>query len=240
LGINIDIIIKEAPKDFQSLILFGSYARGDFEKASDVDVALISEERDKTISVGNINYTVYTIEQLIKMAQEGSIFIYHLLFEGVELEGNNILDRIKKEFHKPKNYQEYRRDLEHACVLMNIEKSTYISFFEKYNTLCLYLLRSYIYSQIMDSASISFSKKRVLEFIDVNSYYKVENLAHDKNNCCYESFLETRDLVFKNLNYRKDITANLFPAIVNSYTNNKLTYILGMRLANPTDNLLDY
>ncbi len=37
--------IKKRIKDVKILIIFGSYARGDFKKSSDIDVLLITEKK---------------------------------------------------------------------------------------------------------------------------------------------------------------------------------------------------
>lgn len=76
-------------------ILIGSYARGDFNENSDCDVLLVdTEESEFEISalstgarkyVGFINYDEKTFLRLYEI---GSLFLYHVLQEGVVIEGD--------------------------------------------------------------------------------------------------------------------------------------------------------
>jgi len=77
-----------------NLLIYGSHARGDFHKDSDVDLLSITEnESSKTIQ-GKVNLSLYNIEKINQMSKDGTLFVYHLISEGVIL---NDKDNIIKE-----------------------------------------------------------------------------------------------------------------------------------------------
>jgi predicted nucleotidyltransferase len=66
-----------------NLILYGSYAREDSCKESDVDLVSIGKSQYAKKSVkNNVNLTQYSYNSLKSMAQTGSLFVYHLKEEG--------------------------------------------------------------------------------------------------------------------------------------------------------------
>lgn len=66
-----------------NLILYGSYARGDTSQDSDVDLLSIGERPYATKIVQNhVNLSIYSFSKLKGMAEEGSLFVYHLKMEG--------------------------------------------------------------------------------------------------------------------------------------------------------------
>ncbi|MFW9331741.1 hypothetical protein ACN6AX_00730 [Paenibacillus polymyxa] len=75
------------------LVLIGSVARDDFSLESDVDVCRISYsgnvERKSTWPSGPINYVDYSYGEFIHLYDSGSLFIHHILNEGILLQGNN-------------------------------------------------------------------------------------------------------------------------------------------------------
>ena len=68
--------------------LYGSRARGDAVKDSDVDILVLgSVAEDKVTSVasqfsGPINLSRYTLAEFAKMASYGSLFLHHIQREG--------------------------------------------------------------------------------------------------------------------------------------------------------------
>ena len=62
-----------------NLLVYGSFARNDSNKSSDVDLLSISKDQySKKIVKNNVNLTVYPYLTLKKMASNGALFIYHL------------------------------------------------------------------------------------------------------------------------------------------------------------------
>ena len=98
--------IKESLKGFlhavvkqfsiDKVILFGSYARGDFHENSDIDLIIVGIFKERFFDrIGkildlvpkdlNIEPFVYTIEEFETMRQNGNPFIITAVSEGVQL-----------------------------------------------------------------------------------------------------------------------------------------------------------
>lgn len=101
---------KEAPSDIKAIILYGSHARGDADRNSDVDVCVLTGQQT-TVSenqltslaplllVKNFVPTVYCESDLAAMLKYGSLFLWHLKLEGRILYGEeyvtNQLDKLQ-------------------------------------------------------------------------------------------------------------------------------------------------
>jgi predicted nucleotidyltransferase len=83
-----------------SLLLYGSFARGDNDAGSDVDLLSVTGRDDppRKIARKHVNVTVYSFAKMSAMALEGALFVFHLSSEGIILiDEDSILDRILNE-----------------------------------------------------------------------------------------------------------------------------------------------
>ena len=99
----INLIIKKF--NLKKIIIFGSFARGDYHKGSDLDLVIVGEFKERFIDrIGKIielndsnleiEAMVYTEEEFQKMIQERRPFIEQVLKEGIivyEQKENNVL-----------------------------------------------------------------------------------------------------------------------------------------------------
>jgi hypothetical protein len=88
----LNLIIKKF--NLKKIIIFGSFARGDYHKGSDLDLVIVGEFKDRFIDrIGKIielndsdleiEAMVYTEEEFQKMIQERRPFIEQVLEEGI-------------------------------------------------------------------------------------------------------------------------------------------------------------
>jgi predicted nucleotidyltransferase len=88
----LNLIIKKF--NLKKIIIFGSFARGDYHKGSDLDLVIVGEFKDRFIDrIGKIielndsdleiEAMVYTEEEFQKMIQERRPFIEQVLEEGM-------------------------------------------------------------------------------------------------------------------------------------------------------------
>lgn len=88
----INLIIKKF--NLKKIIVFGSFARGDYHKGSDLDLVIVGEFKDRFIErIGKIielndsdleiEAMVYTEEEFQKMIKEKRPFIEQVLKEGI-------------------------------------------------------------------------------------------------------------------------------------------------------------
>jgi len=88
----VNLIIKKF--NIKKIIIFGSFARGDYHKGSDLDLVIVGEFKERFIDrIGKIielndsdlviEAMVYTEEEFQKMIQERRPFIEQVLEEGI-------------------------------------------------------------------------------------------------------------------------------------------------------------
>lgn len=88
----INLIVKKF--NLKKIIIFGSFARGDYHKGSDLDLIIVGEFKDRFIDrIGKIielndsdleiDVMVYTEEEFQKMIKERRPFIEQALEEGI-------------------------------------------------------------------------------------------------------------------------------------------------------------
>lgn len=119
------------------VILIGSVARQDFLEESDIDICRINSyapiARESTWPNGPINYIDYDIKTFYHLYNLGSLFIYHILTEGVVLQGNlNVWESLKLNFSSKSNFnEELSSTLELNTVFKDIEifGNQYLSLF---------------------------------------------------------------------------------------------------------------
>ncbi|WP_298337809.1 nucleotidyltransferase domain-containing protein [uncultured Erythrobacter sp.] len=96
-----------------STILFGSQARNDQSESSDTDLLLICLENDrKHVSAGSLSLFLYSWKSLIEDAQNGDLFVCHLVHEAKPLiDPEDYLAKLRDRF---KFRASYHQDIDNA------------------------------------------------------------------------------------------------------------------------------
>ncbi|MBN1191161.1 MAG: nucleotidyltransferase domain-containing protein [Dehalococcoidales bacterium] len=105
-------LVKELGDKLDSIILYGSVARRDFGKESDIDLLLISEDKlliEKAYEIGykvdikNNSVTsvlIYSPEEISKNIQLGSPFAKNVINEGKTIYDNGTWERLRRSLIK--------------------------------------------------------------------------------------------------------------------------------------------
>lgn len=93
------------PLNPRALILFGSYARGDFTEESDIDVILIAENLPKKLIERRSLSSLYHLKKLMAIGyypeefmeelRRGNPFIHEVLNEGVIIYSDGFVESVK-------------------------------------------------------------------------------------------------------------------------------------------------
>jgi len=112
---NLSKIVKKILElegdNLESIILFGSRARGDYLSDSDFDILIILKEcKDRmidrplkyyeVISSMPIDLSVYTVNEFEKMYKDGNCLVLDILYEGVVLYDRGFFAKMRERFMK--------------------------------------------------------------------------------------------------------------------------------------------
>jgi hypothetical protein len=95
----------------ETLWLFGSWARGDADSASDIDVLLVGDDRGREIRPAGVSLTRYTWEEIEGLASQGSLFLHHVHTEGIPLVDGPMNERLKVLLTGLPKYRRARADV---------------------------------------------------------------------------------------------------------------------------------
>jgi len=97
LNLKEDIIkmLKPYFKDLIGIYLVGSYARGEQNKNSDIDVIAISSKTKKEIVSGKYHISIYKLESAEKTLNKHPIMIYPRLIEAKTILNEILLEKLK-------------------------------------------------------------------------------------------------------------------------------------------------
>ena len=143
-----------------SYVLYGSYARGDYDPASDVDVLRITTKRMRANRIdGQVSLHIYDIKDLLVMARQGSLFILHLLREARPLHDPcKYLTDLSDAFQEPTSYVSAARQiLQPATCLIEIDESLFQTAPKAFLDVSIFLCRTLIYAEHADQGPFSFS-----------------------------------------------------------------------------------
>jgi hypothetical protein len=219
-----------ARSPYSALLLFGSFARGDQDDSSDIDIVQVTPTRTKSYSSGRVNITCYTTDQLCEMARSGSLFVKHLVLEAIPLvDPGNFLETLRRQYIEPTAYDTVVDSVICSLPVVAISADEFQKYSHTYAITAGYLLRTYIYASAFAAGANSFSMKELsarLADPRARAYLRDLRVTED-----YPHFRRVVDLLFE-LTHEKPFlrTDSLEALIVNLSGSCKLAVILGLRL----------
>jgi len=176
-----------------ALALYGSRAREDSDKDSDVDVfALSTEPTYRMIIQNKLNIACYPESLAMKRAREGDLFILHITKEGkIIYDTSAYFQKLKNEFRYKDSYAKEVTDAsELGWMLINI--ATNLSNFTLLNRRIAWCVRTILIAKSAEQKEPCFSAQNLCDFFGNSDIY---TLIKNKNN---DSFDETIIKNFRN------------------------------------------
>jgi uncharacterized protein len=105
-------LVRELGSKLDSIVLYGSVARGDFRKESDIDLLLVSNENGPTEKAYVIGYDIdiknntvtsiliYSNQELSHKIALGSPFIRNVISEGKIIYDNGTWERLRRSLNR--------------------------------------------------------------------------------------------------------------------------------------------
>jgi hypothetical protein len=210
--------------------LYGSWARGDAHKHSDVDVLQVTPTHRAPYSIGNINITCYTWRQLVKLAESGSLFARHLVSEAIPLhDPRSLLQTLKSAYVAPSSYGNVYDAVNGSLPIVALGEDSYHQSTKYYAATAGFLLRTQVYARAFERGATSFSMQHISDVIgDSRPGERVRALCLDQT---YANFRCVVDLLFEMTGTAPFVRQQPLEAfIVNSYGSCELAVILGLRI----------
>ncbi len=180
-----------------SIALFGSRARGDFERDSDVDILIINDlGQMHTKTLNKINIVFYPYEFLCSRAESGDLFVLHLKQESkVIFDPLSVLSRIYNKFKYKNSYDE---DIAFASAIgqLLIQHAFEFSVPNQLNKRIAWCTRTILIARSAELRKPVFSAKGLCDFSGTDAVYelirnKEEKEYSQKNMELFELFLKS-------------------------------------------------
>jgi len=155
--ITFALLLKAGLRDRQApTMLFGSYARRAAGSDSDIDVLQLSGA-SSAYTLGSISVTSYREIDLSAMATRGSLFVLHLVTEGIVLhDENGRLAAVLRQWHSPSSYEPLFRALREVSGALDVEESVFRENPTGFTGLAVFLTRTELYARCAAAGSPLF------------------------------------------------------------------------------------
>ncbi|AXH36943.1 hypothetical protein DVJ78_17340 [Humibacter sp. BT305] len=165
----VGIALESRLDESLAVMLYGSHARGTNEPGSDIDVLELVADAPSPYSLGDMNVTQYTPGHLGGMAQRGSLFVLHLLTDGVIVtDPSGILAAALQQYRRPSSYVPIWNQLAIAAGAVNPNAPDASRFAVGLSRLALYTLRTAVYLHSIEAGEPCFDVDRAGEQLRID------------------------------------------------------------------------
>lgn len=155
------------------VLLFGSAARGDATAQSDIDVLQLST-RIGSLERGRFSVTVYQPHHLQRMAQNGSLFVLHLVREGrILADPHGYIANILSAYTPPTSYSPLRETLRTTLDVLDASPAELDKNIRGFIRLALFLARTEAYIRCAEAGTPIFAMRSVARFLEDPELYDV-------------------------------------------------------------------
>jgi predicted nucleotidyltransferase len=152
--------------DAMSLMLYGSYARGDQTDSSDIDVIQTIPRNPGSTNVGNLSISSYLLEQVRTFVESQSLFAWHLKSEGIILIDPGDQLKIILESHPGVDPVLTCGRVLRLTAVLDVSPDEYSEFYRGLDRISIYLVRTVTYALAIGSGTSTFSLRGACQSLD--------------------------------------------------------------------------
>jgi predicted nucleotidyltransferase len=224
----------------ESLMIFGSAARGDMESHSDVDVLQVAKEKSYSYKVSRLSISVYNKRSLLALARQGSLFILHLIREGIIVrDEGGVIKECLSAYKPPKSYGPYRAHLRDCLGLLAVSEKEYVAKWREFNSIAIFLFRTLLYISAAEAGRPRFAARDIAREMGAQYVRCLEVRSTERPS--WELFKHVSRLLERELDGE---IVNEFGSteafICNVAETNPLVVNLGMRIMSDSQHMSDY
>lgn len=146
---------------FDGLLLYGSWARGDADADSDLDILALNYSGVIPAADGDVSVALYSLGELA--AASGTLFGYHLVRDGRILsDGHGQLVTVLSEIEPPLPGSVIVR-IRSLTPVLDVPPTDRAEYMEGLTKVTRYLLRSALYAEALDQNEPCFSVREIAE-----------------------------------------------------------------------------
>ncbi len=144
---------------FDGLLLYGSWARGDADDSSDLDVIALGHTGPELEFGGDVSLSRYSEDELLKAS--GTLFGFHLARDGqVLFERDGRLSRILANLQAPEPGRVLAR-IRSLTPVLDVPAKDEGEYVEGLTQVARYLVRSALYAEALDEGQPCFSVREI-------------------------------------------------------------------------------
>ncbi len=153
----------------EAIILYGSKARNDSDSGSDTDLLGVSESGkiQKPFDQNGLSFHVYPLAWMIQQSNDGSLFLLHIVSEGLPLfDPAGLLDDIKRAFSFKASYRgDIETGIRVVAAVLNIDEA---DFSDKMRSRYFWGLRTSVMAAAAHQGRPAFASNDLEEFSSVD------------------------------------------------------------------------
>ena len=186
-------VARMRPKS--AVVLYGSQARGDSTKASDVDILLIgdkafSRERDQNVCISR-----YPADLLSRFASDGALFALHLFEEGIVYsDPYGHFEKARAKYQAPVSYLGLRAELSRLANVLDVDVDQYQKSPAWLNRVGLYVLRSALFAKFAENGTPTFSMRGIAQALGDEGLLEIYARKY-KGRTSFAEFMELKSYV---------------------------------------------
>jgi hypothetical protein len=236
-----DEALNAVPDVGTSVMVFGSYARGDPSEASDIDVLALTKRHSPSASRGRVTVSAYDEATLRGMAQRGSLFVLHLRSEGVVVrDAEGKLRECLDSYCSPNSYDPLRATLRAVANLLDATEAEYKQRWKGYNEVALFVLRSLLYAHFAEAGDPVFSLRVIAQRLQ-RSKLELALAVKFSRDPRFPAFAAARELVEELLGFEvRNPFGTVEALITNTSLENPPVLAFGLRLLGRESSELRY